>query len=58
MNRWDKRRQIEREREPRGEITRIEALRDNMEADLQFLRGKLEGIQLAIRIFGHDEPLP
>ena len=50
-NRWDKRRQLERQRDPLpGEIARVVALRDRMQADLQHMQGKLEGIELSIRI--------
>lgn len=56
MNRWDKRRQVELDRGPHGEIARVEALRDRMEAELRHLRGKLEGIELAIRILSESEP--
>lgn len=56
MNRWDKRRQIEREREPGNEVARIVALRNVMATDLRYLQGRLEGIETAIRIMDDSAP--
>ena len=56
MNRWDKRRQIERAREAGSDVARVVTLRDNMAADLRRLQGRLEGIEMAIAILGEPDP--
>ena len=56
MNRWDKRRQIERAREAGSDVARIATLRDNMAADLRRLQGRTEGIEMAIAIRGEPDP--
>lgn len=56
MNRWDKRRQIERAREAGSDVARIATLRDNMAADLRRIQGRLEGIEMAIRALGESAP--